>query len=540
MPSLSPDTARLAVTLFRLSLGAVGLGLLALAALPAVWFQHPGLPRTATGLRIGSDGWTPGAERVSWGLLTAILLVGAALRLYGLNTDLWLDEVATLSSYMRASLWENLYLYENANQHVLNSLLGHLSIGVFGEQAWAARLPAVLFGIGGVWALYYFARAATSEREALLATALLAVSYHHVWFSQNARGYTAMVFWVLVGTGLLLRALGQNRTRDWVLYVLAMVAGAWSLLNTVFLLAAHLPAYLALLVRWRAKWAEHGPITRRILTSQVAIGLGCALLYSLALASIITYFTVGSDEVRPDAERFDVVAAVLDGITSGIGWVGLLAVAAGFLFAAAGWFSYARQSPLVAALLALPAAFNVGAVLFLHFPAYPRSFLYVLPLGILAVVRGTVVLAGRAARLSPSEERQAKLRRALPVVLVGVMIAASSFMLLFNYRYPKQDYQGALAYVRAHQEPGDLVCAVGWAATAYREYHAPDLCFPASMTDLVEVERGGRPVWVLYSFSRDMRAYFPELNDYINNTFAPVEDFPGTLGDGTIYVVRKG
>ena len=39
----------------------------------------------------------------------------------------------------------------------------------------------------------------------LAAAGLLTVSYHHVWFSQNARAYTALLFFTLIATTLCLR-----------------------------------------------------------------------------------------------------------------------------------------------------------------------------------------------------------------------------------------------------------------------------------------------------------------------------------------------
>ena len=50
--------------------------------------------------------------------------------------------------------------------------------------------------------------------EALPAYPLIATSYHHVWFSQNARAYTTLALLRLVTSGLLLRVLRDGRTRD--------------------------------------------------------------------------------------------------------------------------------------------------------------------------------------------------------------------------------------------------------------------------------------------------------------------------------------
>jgi uncharacterized membrane protein len=58
---------------------------------------------------------------------------------------------------------------------------------------------------------------------------VLAVSYHHIFFSQNARGYSAALFFALATSGLLIRALWDDRGWRWCLYVAAMVLGFASL-----------------------------------------------------------------------------------------------------------------------------------------------------------------------------------------------------------------------------------------------------------------------------------------------------------------------
>ena len=103
--------------------------------------------------------------------------------------------------------------FDSENQHFLFSILAHYSIQIFGDNAWALRLPAVFFGTGSIIASYLVGREVTDIPEALLATALVAFSYHQIWFSQNARGYTGLLFWTLISSWFLIRGFKDNRTR---------------------------------------------------------------------------------------------------------------------------------------------------------------------------------------------------------------------------------------------------------------------------------------------------------------------------------------
>ncbi len=81
--------------------------------------------------------------------------------------------------------------------------------------------------------------------EAWAATAVLATSYHHVWFSQNARGFTLMGFLTLLATYFLLRAGRTGARRDYAIYALACAAGIYTHLTMAFVVAGHVVVLLA-------------------------------------------------------------------------------------------------------------------------------------------------------------------------------------------------------------------------------------------------------------------------------------------------------
>jgi mannosyltransferase len=136
--------------------------------------------------------------------------VAAFLRFYRLNEGLWFDEALTAVRYVRLPFNELLFAFDSENQHFFYSILAHFSVAIFGESEWVLRLPAAIFGVGALWLCYRFACVVTNRLEALLTTALLSVSYFHIWFSQNARGYTGLQFWTMASALLLIRCLESN------------------------------------------------------------------------------------------------------------------------------------------------------------------------------------------------------------------------------------------------------------------------------------------------------------------------------------------
>ena len=84
-----------------------------------------------------------GLGKRHWSALAALTLVALALRLWRLDSGLWLDEVSTLLDFGRVPLAEVVTMFPSQNQHMLYSVLMHLPLALWGESAWALRLPAV-------------------------------------------------------------------------------------------------------------------------------------------------------------------------------------------------------------------------------------------------------------------------------------------------------------------------------------------------------------------------------------------------------------
>src|SRR5262245_62020627 len=156
--------------------------------------------------------------------VACIMLLAAVLRVVKLNSGLWLDEVTTLLDFARSPIPEIFFQYSK-NNHPLYSLLAHACLKILGEQPWSLRIPAVVFGIACIPTLYILGVQVTSKLEALLAATSLALSYHHIWFSQDARGYTGLAFWTLLSSIFLLQGLRHNRARWYIGYAVAASLG---------------------------------------------------------------------------------------------------------------------------------------------------------------------------------------------------------------------------------------------------------------------------------------------------------------------------
>ena len=147
-----------------------------------------------------------------------LTIAGAWLRLSHLGAkSLWLDEGATVA-LIRAS-WQHfawVWWHGEANLQTIYFLLMRGWIHLGDSETWL-RLPSALFGIAAIPLLYFVARQFMDVEPALAAAALLAFSPTHVYYSQEARGYTLAILMVLLSTYFFVRAVEQCQRRDWAL-----------------------------------------------------------------------------------------------------------------------------------------------------------------------------------------------------------------------------------------------------------------------------------------------------------------------------------
>lgn len=462
--------------------------------------------------------------------LLLLFLLALAVRIPGSGGDLWIDEIASLTSFMRPPLSQILVTYGSANNHVLYSILAHISISVLGEGSLPVRLPAILLGAAGVPAFFLLARHFLARREAVAAALLLAVSYHHAYFSQSARGYTGMVLLSLISTYWLLNALEGGRRRDWALWACAAALNVYMLLSGLFICVGQVLGVLALRI-FPAKGAERRELLMRLTGwGSVAAVLTLALYAPLLRSMIQFYATVDTDVGwRPSFELLRVFWSAASP-HSAVNIASILALPV----AAAGFVSLLRQAPILIFCLVLPPFLELSAALALGAGTYPRRFLLLLPFALLVAARGCALAADAAAAWIRRPRTAGPLFLALTAA--GMLAVAAGLPRL--YTVPKQDYRGALRVVAERRAAGDLVAAAYIAETGTRFYD-PSVRSAREAADLEGLLAERRPIWLVGTFLGDLRQRAPELDRIIEDRFELVERLPGLVGDGDMVVWRS-
>lgn len=162
---------------------------------------------------------------VGWWIVAATLL-GTALRLYRLDfQSLWVDEAITFIIAQNPALevvfGEGWYV----NMHALYYLIVHFAMYV-GEGETILRLPSVVFGILSIPLLYLVGQSWFGTKAGVASGLLLAISPFHLYCSQEARPYAALIFFALLAVYCLQRLMSSHRHLGWRLGFIISTAAA--------------------------------------------------------------------------------------------------------------------------------------------------------------------------------------------------------------------------------------------------------------------------------------------------------------------------
>lgn len=491
------------------------------------------------------------ATRREWGALALILVLALGLRLFKADASLWYDEIFTVVNFVRLPTAELVATFDSLNNHMLYSLLAQITVGLFGETPLALRLPAILFGVASIFIQWRICRRVTGPASALIVALLLALSYHHVWFSQNARGYTGLLFFTSAATLLFLKGLEKPDWKTWVGYGLTVAAAMYTHMSAGFFFVAHGVVYVAMagyaLVQKRA---ATDPKTRLpgLLGWGPIFGIGLSILVTLALyAPIIgqafsTIHEVSQASAAPSgaalAEWRNPVRAIMEigqSISSAGPLVPLILLGA-VLVLAAGVAALYKRAPVLTAIYVVHVPLAMLLLYIVGVRIWPRYFFVDIGFIFMALTEGVFVWSRIIAPRFQFRGQPVFDAGWISRMGIAAMVVVSIGLLVPNYLHPKQDFIGARDFVHDYAKPGDSVAAVGLAGYAYKYYYAPDFTVVETGADLAKLRTTTKGhVWVIVAFPNQTMSARPDVKAEINKYYTDMDNFPGTLGDGAIW-----
>jgi hypothetical protein len=464
-----------------------------------------------------------------------IIALGAFLRLLRIGESLWYDEIVGLSFAVREPAMIVSSLYDPAN-HILHTLLTHVSIGLMNDAELSARLPALFASLLTISVMMRIARP-FGVRAMIIAGLFTATLPVLVLEGVEARGYSMMILFAALSTALFIRADGRRDPLLWLLYAGACALGIWSHLMMVWIPIGH-----ALFIIIRA--------ARR--RSLVPAWPACIALVLGALLTLTLYAPALGDLVRSQHDAVFARSPATPGVFGAEGvhillqaggvWDVRLAwpwIALTIFGVIVSWTRPKRRRTLALLLLGLP----VMLICTLAFDTwiYARFALFMMPGIVLAMTFGLEMLIDM---INMIIARPHASRPLYASIVIGAIVIAGPIAVDWK-RPAKQPLRNGVQFIVEHaQIDRPRVVALGLVHRVLDVYAAPiDLRYSLRHgQDLEHVLTRHTPDWAIIYYPA---AVEPSRYDVLRvHGFAEVARFPGWVdwgrGDVVVHQRKRG
>ena len=376
-------------------------------------------------------------------MLIGLVIIGCILRFVNLGfNSLWLDEGATFEIAQNSfvGIWETTMGGE------VNPPLFYWIESVmlfFGNSEFILRFVPALMGCLTIPVLYFVGKEIGGRLCGIVTAGLITFSSFHVYYSQEARAYTTMLFFFSLVLLFYLLALKTNKIWYWILSGLFASLAFWThfyVFVGISILYLH-----AIIVNWR-KIRENIMSILPILAS-----LGTFIIVSLPLIVV----TVGLFIMRTSSEPtwgysgFDLIYStlyLLSGSELYLTVIFTILALTGII-----WLFKKEESRQISLLilLSLILTFVISIFLAEKMPISPRHLMFILPFFFTAI--------GAAFTLIPKEIDYKKVG---VILLVLICLVNLPYFTVYYTSFSKEDWRGMSQELSELTSDGDYVVTV--------------------------------------------------------------------------------
>jgi uncharacterized membrane protein len=416
-------------------------------------------------------------------LLTGLIVIAAVLRFYKLGEwSFWGDEMFTVGGR------EDGFNYTFLRQSLSLTLIQYTTTR-FGLTEWTARLVPALLGILSIPLLYFPVKQIFGTATALVVGFLLAISPWHLYWSQNARFYVALLLFYSLALFAFYQGLEKDRPWYLVLSLIFLGLAAKERLLALFFVPVG-GLYLALIYLFH--FEKPAGLRWRNLLIFLLPGLVLGIFFAGPYLQNFSGWLEGFGYANNNPIWLFAGFAY---------YVGLATVCLGFL-GAVYFLRQKQRAVLLMTINALVPIVSLMAISPFHYTANRYAFISLI---------SWLVLAGLAATKALTHNR-GRLRILVIGLLLFITIQSLSDNFLY-YRFQngnRDNWRAAIAYVGAHRHEGDLVFINN---PELGSYYLQNPVLPFSEADPTKIAAGEKRVW----FIEDMvaREIYPTTHRWL-------------------------
>jgi uncharacterized membrane protein len=374
-------------------------------------------------------------------LLLSLTLVGLILRFFNLGyNSLWLDEASTHTFAVMSvpEIWQATTGGEF--NPPLFYWIEHFMLA-FGNNEVVLRFVPALLGVLTIPLVYFVGKEFMERNVGIIAAAAFAFSPFLVFYSQEARAYSMMLFFVAFAMVFFFKAMKSNDTGEWVLFGILAALAFWSHFYALVIIGALVLYALAVQVLKYYRDAEK-------LVPLVAGGaVFCVICLPLLLVTIQLFGSRTAGGPTFGSQGFDVILATFLQV-SGFTDIAMYILVILFLIGIAWTFTLDKGKGIFLVLLTV-LTFAISLVLSFKMPMVPRYLIFfsiVFFIGIAVCYRPLFTLAGHPGAVYGFI--------AFLVVLNAPTLAG------YYSSFSKEDWRGLAGQLQQTTKPGDLVVVI--------------------------------------------------------------------------------
>lgn len=368
--------------------------------------------------------------------IIAVTIIGGLLRFYNLGyNSLWLDEASTYTFATAGSIWDiwNLTATIEPNPPLFHWI--EYVMLFFGNNEFVLRFIPALLGTLTIPVMYFIGKDYIDEKGGLIAAIFFALSPYLIVYSQEARAYSTLLFFIALAFLCYIRALKGNSYNYWILFAVASILAFWTHYYTALFVFA-LVVYTLVMYKFQ--------YLKQLGLSLVITAIG---VLPLAIISIPVILKTKGGGPTFGLQGIPIISETLIQFT---GFNSLLTYLLGFLFMC-GFVALFLKDRNKSILIIWLMGFVFAASWFLSYKIsmVPRYLIFLnimLALGIAASYKLFYVFIKRT--------------NIITAIICIILITSAPFLLNYYSGYSKDDWRGFAPTLSSMTNDDDLIVIV--------------------------------------------------------------------------------
>lgn len=374
-------------------------------------------------------------------ILIVLTIIGFSLRFYQLGfNSLWLDEGATYD-FARRSL-EGIWMATTGGEFnpPLFYYLEHIML-LFGDSEVILRAIPALLGTLTIPVLYFVGREVSGRIGGILAAALLTFSTFHIYYSQEARAYTTVLFFFTLAILWYLLAIKSDSWKHWILCGVFCSLAFWT----------HFYVFIGIGILFlHAFIVKRHELMKNPKTAITTVGAGLLtfILVSLPLilVTIDLFFKRTASTPTWGLSGTDIITNTVILISGSEIYLTIIFTLLTIIGVAVLWIDEKKRDIALLLVFSIILPLICSMILSAYIPMSPRYLIFILPFWFVSIATASGIIP-----------KDVDHRKVATIAIILIFLISVPYLSTYYTNYSKNDWRGFSETLTSITHDGDYV-----------------------------------------------------------------------------------